>query len=557
MITDNILFDEPWMYWYKALDISLMRRGSGGWFEGTIEGGSEYNAGFAASAKIGYYFDENDIPAITVDGNAVDAENVMLGDRFTAFVMAKVTAAHDLTHVDEVPATCEEAGCGEYYKCAGCDKIFKDKAGTQETTLEALAIKATGHDFGVWTPFSDTQHVRTCKRNDEHKEYAAHTWDSGVVTKDATETKEGEIKYTCQDCGAERTEVIPIITHDHVLVKTEARAATCEEDGNIDYWTCKECKRIFADAKASSEIKPADVIIPKRGHDFSAWMPVDAEQHRRICANDNSHIETAPHTWDGGVVTKEATETEQGEKLFTCAACGATKTEAIEWIPPEDQVGEDGTPIGKGASFEAADKAITSLKSDNDPAGSKVAPLFVRSTKQTKNSIKLTWKKPAGAKTFVLYGNQCGKKNKMKKIKTLTKTSITVKKAVKKLAKGKYYKFIVVSLDADNNVVSTSKIVHACTKGGKVGNFKSVKTKAKKNKVTLKVGKTFKLSGKGIPASKKLKVKKHTNIRYESANTTIATVSKKSIIKAKKKGTTYVYAYSQNGTYAKIKVTVK
>jgi uncharacterized protein YjdB len=53
------------------------------------------------------------------------------------------------------------------------------------------------------------------------------------------------------------------------------------------------------------------------------------------------------------------------------------------------------------------------------------------------------------------------------------------------------------------------------------------------------------------------KVKNHRKIKYESANTKIATVSASGKIKAKKKGTTYVYAYAQNGVFKKIKVKVK
>ena len=55
----------------------------------------------------------------------------------------------------------------------------------------------------------------------------------------------------------------------------------------------------------------------------------------------------------------------------------------------------------------------------------------------------------------------------------------------------------------------------------------------------------------------KLKIKTHRAMKYVSANTSIATVSSKGVIKGKKKGTTYVYAYAQNGVCAKIKVTVK
>ena len=52
-------------------------------------------------------------------------------------------------------------------------------------------------------------------------------------------------------------------------------------------------------------------------------------------------------------------------------------------------------------------------------------------------------------------------------------------------------------------------------------------------------------------------MKKHRSVRYESTNTKIATVSKAGVVKAKKKGTCYIYAYAQNGVSKKIKVTVK
>ena len=51
----------------------------------------------------------------------------------------------------------------------------------------------------------------------------------------------------------------------------------------------------------------------------------------------DNEVKAAGHKWDGGKVIKEATKTEEGEKLFTCAVCGETKTEKIaklEEIPP-------------------------------------------------------------------------------------------------------------------------------------------------------------------------------------------------------------------------------
>ena len=50
-----------------------------------------------------------------------------------------------------------------------------------------------------------------CGATKEEEEVPAygHDWDDGVVTKQATETEEGEIKYTCWRCDGTKTEVIP------------------------------------------------------------------------------------------------------------------------------------------------------------------------------------------------------------------------------------------------------------------------------------------------------------------------------------------------------------
>jgi len=272
----------------------------------------------------------------------------------------------------------------------------------------------------------------------------------------------------------------------------------------------------------------------------------------------------AEHDWDEGTVTKEATSTEEGKRVYKCKhheTCGGIKEEAIPKKADEDvsapsEMGTDGTAIGPGASVDATDKAITSLASDSDPAGAQFAPLKLKSTKQGNNNIKLSWAKVKGATYYVVYGNACGKNNKLKRLANVKTNSYNVKRINKKLKKGKYHKFIVVAIDKNKRVISTSKIIHVATTGGKVGNHKSVTvkkaviTKAKK----LKKGKTLKLAA--VANKKKLKVNKHVAVRYESSNPKIATVTKKGVVKGKAKGTCYVYAYAQNGVCKRIKVTV-
>ena len=275
---------------------------------------------------------------------------------------------------------------------------------------------------------------------------------------------------------------------------------------------------------------------------------------------------TTPSTSGNGGTTTPSTGGNSGTgtpsaSTTTPASGGNTGTPAAGTTAATDRTkvnGQDGTPLGKGAAAEAAEAYLKGYTSENDPKGTSFGLLQMKSSGVKANSFKLSWKKQTGAKSYVLYGNKCGKNNKYVRQMVTKKTSATIKKVnKKKLSKGTYYKFIVVALDAKGNVLATSKTVHTATSGGKAGNDKSVKTKAKKNKVSVKVKKTFKLGAKEVPASKKLKVSRHRKVAYESSNPKIAKVSSKGVITGVKKGSCYVYAYAQNGAFAKIKVTVK
>lgn len=58
-----------------------------------------------------------------------------------------------------------------------------------------------------------------------------------------------------------------VLTHtDYNAKVTAAKEATCTEEGNIEYWTCGFCENIFSDKEMTNEIKDADVILPALSH---------------------------------------------------------------------------------------------------------------------------------------------------------------------------------------------------------------------------------------------------------------------------------------------------
>ena len=226
----------------------------------------------------------------------------------------------------------------------------------------------------------------------------------------------------------------------------------------------------------------------------------------------------------------------------------APTTEAPTTMAPTTQSETSTVAIGEGSNAGKVDSEILNCRNDKDLAGSTFGKLCVKVKKSKKKAISLTWKKIQVAKTYVIYGAKCG--TSYKKIATVHRKTFTNKK----LKKGTYYKYMVVALNEKGEVVAISKLIHVATKGGKVGNCK--KLKVNKSKVNLKQGKKFKLKVKQIAESKKVKLKKHRKVAFESDNQDVAVVSKKGIITAKKKGTCSVYVYAQNGVYKKIKIRV-
>ena len=202
------------------------------------------------------------------------------------------------------------------------------------------------------------------------------------------------------------------------------------------------------------------------------------------------------------------------------------------------------------------EQQILSQKTDRDPAGSRIAPLLLKSTKQSKKYNVLTWKKVPGATSYVVYGNKCGKSSRIKKLATVKGSTFTHKR----LKKGTYYKYVVVAVKdtvIGERTAAVSKMIHVSTKGGKAGNYKKIvvsKTVIKKAKA-LKAGKSLKIGAKALKTQKK--VAAHAKLRYESSNAAIAKVSSKGVIKGVRKGTCYVYIYTQNGVSKRITVKVK
>lgn len=191
--------------------------------------------------------------------------------------------------------------------------------------------------------------------------------------------------------------------------------------------------------------------------------------------------------------------------------------------------------------------------------------LKLRSTKQSINSITLTWNRVKGADGYMIYGNLCnsnGKVYKYQKLRTVTNGE-TRSWTHTELKKGTYYKYVVKAYKLINGkrvVTDSSVSVHAVTKGGKYGVAKGVSvTKIGNRKNTLNIslsqGKSTQIIAKEVRQDKP--IRHHRNLCYASSNAKVATVTPSGKITATGKGTCKIWVYAQNGVYKTITVSVK
>lgn len=181
-----------------------------------------------------------------------------------------------------------------------------------------------------------------------------HTWDNGVITKEATETEEGIKTYTCKTCGETKTEKIPVASH-HWDQGTITKKATCTENGEKTYHCTDEgCDKTWIET------------IPATGHSWDSGKVTEAATCKKegtktyTCKNcGETKTESIPkteHQWDNGKVTKEATCKEEGSKTYTCSICGDTKTEAI---PKKGHTWDEGKVTKKATCTEDGLKVYT------------------------------------------------------------------------------------------------------------------------------------------------------------------------------------------------------
>ncbi len=90
------------------------------------------------------------------------------------------------------------------------NKILPKEEVTRAWTANAIAKLITTH-YHNWSEYKDNGDgtcQRVCALDETHVEKAEHKFNYGELTKDVTETKDGEITYTCVNCKLTKIEVV-------------------------------------------------------------------------------------------------------------------------------------------------------------------------------------------------------------------------------------------------------------------------------------------------------------------------------------------------------------
>lgn len=247
---------------------------------------------------------------------------------------------HVLSAHAEKDATCTEDGNKAYWECIKCGRYYLDTECTQETTKEGTVIPATGHEWSTGWYYNDDLHWHAClhecgSHNDEGKhdfgeerynpetgkmekeckichmivsEGHTHSSDTWITTDPTSHYKicdecgtefdradheyedwtydsdSGKDKSTCDICGRNEYRIHVHGTEEAgTLTHTPAKAATCEEDGNIEYWHCLLCDCYFQDEELKVATTLEDTVIEKLGHKITHVPAVEA-----VCNKDGN-----------------------------------------------------------------------------------------------------------------------------------------------------------------------------------------------------------------------------------------------------------------------------
>lgn len=274
-----------------------------------------------------------------------------------------------LKKTDAIPATCTTGGNDAYWTCPDCGTYFSDEGGKNVIEKDSWIKEKLGHKYTdeslsvTWDEDGKSAHIRLTCANGCGKPWEEDvTLDNGItaaVKTPATCTEVGTTTYTAKVTNpttgkdltaAKDVQDIPALGHD--MTQVAAKAATCTEDGNNEYYVCKRCNNVFKDALGNdSTTVEAETIKAPGTHDFrDAWFD-GGDGHYQKCQRAGCDAKSDPELHTSWSKPHESLVWAPDHKSATatypaCEVCGVKPTkEAIVTIEVTDE--PTCTTIGK------------------------------------------------------------------------------------------------------------------------------------------------------------------------------------------------------------------
>lgn len=378
---------------------------------------------------------------------------------------------------------------------------------TQYNSSTGNNLYAFGEQYGKLVYFiTDSPNIKktkdssnSSKYNKEYAEYTfemciSHKWDAGVVTKEPTYTSTGTKKYTCTNCGETKIETIAkLVCTSHVWDSGKVVTAPTYKTEGTKKYTCKNCgttkTETIAKLVCTNHAWDAGVVTKQPTYKTEGTRKYTCTNCGETKTETIAKLVCTTHAWDNGTVIKKATYTATGVRKYTCKTCGAAKqvtiaklkltkvtvkaaqqTSAVK-LTWNRSAGASGYKIYrrtakgryvciktvKSGTTSYVDKTVKSgnryyycVKAYNGNVFSGYTEtdiLYIKApvvtVRKSAQGVKLSWKKSAGAKKYIVYRKTpTGKYRAVKTVtaKTLSWTDKTAKK-------GQTYYYIVKAVN--------------------------------------------------------------------------------------------------------------
>lgn len=378
---------------------------------------------------------------------------------------------------------------------------------TQYNSSTGNNLYAFGEQYGKLVYFiTDSPNIKktkdssnSSKYNKEYAEYTfemciSHKWDAGVVTKEPTYTSTGTKKYTCTNCGETKIETIAkLVCTSHVWDSGKVVTAPTYKTEGTKKYTCKNCgttkTETIAKLVCTKHAWDAGVVTIQPTYKTEGTRKYTCTNCGETKTKTIAKLVCTTHAWDNGTVTKKATYTATGVRKYTCKTCGAAKQVTIArlklakvTVKSAQQAGAikltwnkasgasgykiyRRTAKGRYVCIKTVKSGTTSYVDKTVKSGNRyyycvkayngnvlsgyteASILYIKApvvtVRKSAQGVKLSWKKSAGAKKYIVYRKTpTGKYRAVKTVtaKTLSWTDKTAKK-------GQTYYYIVKAVN--------------------------------------------------------------------------------------------------------------